>query len=137
MCVRLRIPGVFGEVRLLSLAVLEVRKGAGRDLGVSIAVRVLLQLAGAALLDTNEDGAVPLLTALLAWASFNFFWLALFRRPALATGLSLTMVFFLSILSKFKHNALMMTVTFLDVQVVDTDTMAFLLTTFPDLGWEL
>src|SRR5207253_1529850 len=34
-------------------------------------------------------------------------------------------------------NVLMMTVSFMDVLVVDSDTMSFLLTIFPDLGGQL
>ena len=39
----------------------------------------------------------------------------------------------LILLSQLKHDVLFMTVNFVDVMIIDTDTFAFLLTVFPDL----
>ena len=72
-------------------------------------------------------------TFLLAWLLLNFFWLALLRRPAIAALVSLAMVATLILLSQFKYDKLMMTVNFVDVMILDTDTVAFFLTIYPDL----
>src|SRR5262249_22247279 len=50
---------------------------------------------------------------------------------------SLIMVVLLIALSLFKHRALTMTISVFDVMVVDADTISFVLTTFPDLQWQL
>src|SRR5262249_14135812 len=47
--------------------------------------------------------------------------------------LSLVMIVSMIVLSRFKYNILEMTLSFFDVLVVDADTVAFLLTIFPDL----
>ena len=73
---------------------------------------------------------------LLVWALLNFFWLALFRRPAVAALLSLEFVVALTLLSRFKFDKLWMTVDFVDLMIIDRDTSAFLLAAFPSLrGW--
>src|SRR6202167_6477210 len=71
----------------------------------------------------------------LAWGILNFFWLALFGRPALAGLLSLTMMTVLVLLSQLKYHVLMMTANFVDLMIVDTDTVSFLFTIFPALRW--
>jgi hypothetical protein len=71
----------------------------------------------------------------LAWGILNFFWLALFGRPALAGVLSLTMMTVLVLLSQLKYHVLMMTANFVDLMVVDTDTVSFLFTIYPALRW--
>jgi phosphoglycerol transferase MdoB-like AlkP superfamily enzyme len=74
---------------------------------------------------------------LLAWGATNFVLLTVLRRPTLAAALSLTLVVVLVLLSRFKHDVLMMTVNFLDIMIIDTDTIAFLLTVFPGLSWRI
>src|ERR1700733_11851596 len=71
----------------------------------------------------------------LAWGILNFFWLAVFRRPALAGVLSLLMMTLLVLLSQLKYQVLMMTANFVDLMIVDTDTVTFLFTIFPALRW--
>src|SRR3984885_9168516 len=71
----------------------------------------------------------------LAWGILNFFWLALFGRPALAGLLSLTMMTVLVLLSQLKYHVLMMTANFVDLMIVDTDTVSFLFTIYPALRW--
>jgi phosphoglycerol transferase MdoB-like AlkP superfamily enzyme len=72
-------------------------------------------------------------TFLFAWLVLNFFWLALLRRPAIAALLSLAMFVTLILLSQFKYDKLMMTVNFVDVMILDRDTVAFFLTIYPNL----
>src|SRR6267154_2374810 len=74
---------------------------------------------------------------LLAWGILNFFFVALLRRPALSGALSLTLVVVLVLLSKFKHDVVQMTANFIDLMVLDRDTIAFLFTIFPNLRWSV
>ena len=50
--------------------------------------------------------------------------------PAVAGSLAL-----LTLLSQFKFDKLWMTIDFVDVMIVDRDTVAFLLAIFPSLRW--
>ena len=72
---------------------------------------------------------------LFAWGILNFFWLTLLRRPAVAATLSLTMMTVLVLLSQLKYHVLTMTANFVDLMIVDTDTVTFLFTIFPALRW--
>src|SRR6195952_5148487 len=74
---------------------------------------------------------------LLSWGILNFFFLAWLRRPALSGALSLTLVVVLVLLSKFKHDVVQMTANFIDLMVIDRDTVAFLFTIFPNLRWSV
>ncbi len=71
---------------------------------------------------------------LLTWGILNFLFIALLRRPALSSALSLTLVVVLVLLSRFKHDVVQMTANFVDLMVIDRDTAAFLLTIFPNLA---
>jgi hypothetical protein len=72
---------------------------------------------------------------LFTWGLLNFFWLALLRRPLTASLLSLTMLSVLVLLSQLKYHVLLMTANFVDVMIVDTDTVSFLFAIFPALRW--
>src|SRR4249919_3715299 len=72
---------------------------------------------------------------LLSWGILNFFFVTLLRRPALSGALSLTLVVVL--VSKFKHDVEQMTANFIDLMVIDRDTVAFLFTIFPNLRWSV
>jgi hypothetical protein len=74
---------------------------------------------------------------LLAWGILNFFWITLLRRPALSAALSLAMVVALVLLSRLKHDVVQMTANFVDLMVIDRDTVAFLFTIFPNLRWSV
>jgi hypothetical protein len=74
---------------------------------------------------------------LLSWGLLNCFFIALLRRPALSGALSLTLVVVLVLLSKFKHDVVQMTANFIDLMVIDRDTVAFLFTIFPNLRWSV
>src|SRR4051812_25414931 len=69
----------------------------------------------------------------LAWGSLNAFALLAVRRPTIAGVLSLAFVVLLVLLSRLKHSMLFMTVNFVDLMVVDQDTLGFLLTVTPGL----
>jgi hypothetical protein len=70
---------------------------------------------------------------LLIWGLLNCCWLMVLRRPALSGALSLTTVAAIIVLSQFKFGVVWMTLNFLDVLIVDPDTVAFLLSIYPDL----
>src|SRR3954470_20973319 len=74
---------------------------------------------------------------LLSWGNLNLFFIALLRRPALSGALSLTLVVVLVLVSKFKHDVVQMTANFIDLMVIDRDTVAFLFTIFPNLRWSV
>jgi len=74
---------------------------------------------------------------LLSWGILNFFFVTLLRRGALSGALSLTLVVVLVLVSKFKHDVVQMTANFIDLMVIDRDTVAFLFTIFPNLRWSV
>src|SRR5437764_4890295 len=93
----------------------------------------MLTVVSLAMLIVSESGTVSRLAFLLSWAFFNFCWIALLRRPAVAAAISLAWLVLLILLSRFKHDVLLMTVNFVDFMVVDADTISFLLKVFPSL----
>ena len=107
--------------------------GAGTRTFAARAVIVALHLAALAVMASTEVGLVPKAAFLLAWGLFNFIWLSVVRRPAAAGALSLAMIAALILLSQLKHDVLLMTINFVDVMIVDSDTVAFLMNVFPAL----
>src|SRR5262252_3018985 len=103
-----------------------------RDTGAFCLVAIL-NVAALALMAATEVDLVANAAFLLAWAFLNFFWLALFRRPIAAALVALQIVVALVLLSRFKHDKLLMTVDFVDLMIIDQDTSAFLLTAIPSL----
>ena len=99
----------------------------------SLVITALLHATALVIMVATEADLESKATFLLAWLMLNFFWLALLRRPAIAALASLIMVAVLILLSQFKYDKLMMTVNFVDVMILDTDTIAFFLTIYPDL----
>src|SRR4051794_32248883 len=81
--------------------------------------------AALALMFSSEDSATGALAFLLIWGLLNFFFLALLRRPITAGVLSLAFIVGLVLLSRLKHEMIWTTVSFLDVMIVDTDTIQF------------
>jgi len=83
----------------------------------------------------TEARPVEIGAFLCAWGILNFVWLTLLRRPVLAGVLSLVMMTVLVLLSDLKYHVLMMTANFIDLMIIDTDTVSFLFTIFPALRW--
>src|SRR5271170_465876 len=81
----------------------------------------------------TEIGIVSKLIFIFTWGMLNFFWLALLRRPAVAAALSMALILALIQISLFKYDKLLMTVNFVDLMILDSDTLAFFLTIYPDL----
>ena len=69
----------------------------------------------------------------LTWGLVNCLWIVLLRRPIAAAVLSLALIELIIVLSTFKYSVLWMTLNFLDVLIIDPDTIAFLLTIYPNL----
>ena len=103
---------------------------------LALGIVAVLHAGALILMAATEADWVARAAFLLSWALLNCFWLALFRRPAVAALLSLELVVALTLLSRFKFDKLWMTVDFVDVMIIDRDTSAFLLSVFPALrGW--
>jgi hypothetical protein len=94
----------------------------------------VLHLSAVALMVASESSLIDQLFFVLAWGLLNFSWLTVLRRPAAAAALSLAMFATIIVLSRFKHEMILTTLNFLDVLVIDSDTVQFLLAIFPDLG---
>ncbi|MEA2989761.1 MAG: hypothetical protein QOG83_2472, partial [Alphaproteobacteria bacterium] len=105
----------------------------------AVSIAMLAALHGAALwfMLWSERDLVPSAAFALAWGVLNAFWLMVLRRPSPAAAASLVMIVILTLLSRFKHHTLLMTVTFTDVMIIDTDTFSFLMNVFPALGWQV
>src|SRR6202140_807442 len=100
-----------------------------------LALVLLPHLVAFAIMVATEATLTAMAAFVLAWGIFNFFWLALTRRPLLAGTLALLMMTLLVLLSQLKYHVLMMTANFVDLMIVDTDTVSFLFTIFPALRW--
>jgi hypothetical protein len=102
-----------------------------------IALLAALHLAALGLLIWSEREVAAAVAFVLSWGLLNCLWLMVLRRPLTAAALSLAMIVVLMLLSHFKHRILMMTVTFVDVMIIDVDTFSFLLTMIPGLAWKV
>src|SRR5260221_3887178 len=92
-----------------------------------------LHLAALAIMAFTETDLVAAFAFLLTWGLLNFFWLGLLRRPAVAAALSLTMVVILVLVSRLKHEIISVTANFLDVMIIERDTISLLANIMPDL----
>ncbi|MBN8966550.1 MAG: hypothetical protein J0H89_14540, partial [Rhizobiales bacterium] len=95
---------------------------------------VALHLAALAILMATEDDLVGRFAFLFTWGLLNGLWLVTLRRPLTAAALSLTMLVVLILLSRFKQDVVLMSANFVDVMLIDWDTISFLLKVFPKLG---
>jgi hypothetical protein len=125
------MPPPFGYLRKPSLAV--SGSAEGYRVGWTLLVAAL-HLAALGLLIWSEAAVVPKAAFVLTWGLLNFWWLLWLRRPAASAALSLALIVLLILLSRFKHDAVLMTASFVDLMVIDDDTVSFLLKIFPDLG---
>jgi hypothetical protein len=100
-----------------------------------LALTAIPHLIALGIMAATEKTATAMAAYLLAWSILNCSWLALTRRPAVAALLSLLMMTVLVLLSQLKYHVLMMTANFVDLMIVDTDTVSFLFTIYPALRW--
>ena len=105
-----------------------VRRGTWR-----IALIAALHLAALGLMVWSEAAVGPKIFFCLTWGLLNFFWLAVLRRPAVSAALSLLIIVVLILLSRLKYDIIWMTANFLDVMIINGDTIRFLLAVRPDL----
>src|SRR5215467_2801565 len=105
-----------------------VRPGSHR-----LALIALPHILALAVMAATEFSSTAMAAFLLAWGIFNFVGIALTRRPLFAGLVSLVLMTLLVLLSQLKYNVLMMTANFVDLMIVDTDTVSFLFTIFPGL----
>lgn len=94
---------------------------------------IVLHLAALAILLMTEVGPFALAMAALVWIFLNCLWLIVLRKPAIAAALSLLIVCTLIAVSQFKFGVIWMTANFLDVLIVDPDTVAYTFQIFPHL----
>ena len=81
----------------------------------------------------TEYSLFALALAALTWGLLNFVFLLALRRPGISAALSLAVISFIVVMSQFKFGITWMTLTFLDVLVIDSDTFYFLVQIFPAL----
>jgi Sulfatase len=93
-----------------------------------------LHLTALGMLVVTETNTVARIAFVLSWVFWNGVWIALLRRPVIAAGASLACLIVLILLSRFKHDVLLMTVNFVDLMLIDRDTFLFLMQVFPTLG---
>src|SRR3954468_18849617 len=95
----------------------------------TVPIVLLAGLHGAALglMLWSEAGFVPKLIFCLTWGVLNFFWLVLLRRPPISAALSLAMIVVLILVSRLKYDIIWMTANFLDLMIINSDTVSFLL----------
>jgi hypothetical protein len=98
---------------------------------------ISLHIAALVVLFCTEQSVVAGLLFLLAWGLLNLTLLTVFRRPAPAAALSLVLFVVLILLSRFKQDILLMSANFIDVLLIDSDTVSFVLTIFPELRWKV
>jgi Sulfatase len=99
----------------------------------AICTLAILHVAALAIMAASEVDLVAKAAYLLVWGLLNFLWLTLFRRPIATALISLEFIVALILLSQFKHDKLWMTVDFVDIMIIDKDTLAFLLAAMPSL----
>jgi hypothetical protein len=96
---------------------------------------VLPQLVALGIMVETENNPISVAAFLLTWGFLIFLLLAIIRRPAVVGLVALILITLLVLLSQLKYDVMWMTANFVDVMIVDTDTIAFLFTIFPDLRW--
>ena len=110
---------------------------ADRRHAAGLALFAAVHFAALVVLLWSEDEPAARAAFILFWGALNCFWLVLMRRPLTAAALSLMLIVILILLSQFKHSALMMTATFVDVMVIDFATFLFLIRVNPGLVLKL
>jgi len=110
-----------------------LRAAVGQHWLVRIAPLALFHLVALAIMLWSEIALLSAAVFALTWGCVNFLWLMLLRRPALAAALSLVLFVVLIMVSRFKFDVLWMSLSFIDVMIIDADTIAFLVMMFPSV----
>src|SRR5215510_2446536 len=93
-----------------------------------------LHLAALGLMLWSEVAVLPKVVFCLTWGLYNFFWLAVVRRPAVSAALSLVMIVVLILRSRLKYEIVWMTANFLDVTITTAVYVASLRAVQPGSG---
>src|SRR5690349_6036092 len=96
-----------------------------------IAPVAMFHLAALALMIWCESGAVQMVAFILSWAFVNAVWLVLLRKPGLSAALSFALLVVLIVASRFKFGVVGMGLSFIDVMIVNADTISYLWQMFP------
>lgn len=99
----------------------------------ALGLLIALHAVALATMIQTEVGLVAKVAFVLVWAGVNLAAAALWRRPLPAAISALALLGTLILLSQFKHEKLWLTVDFVDLMIVDRDTIAFLLQALPQL----
>jgi hypothetical protein len=110
-----------------------LRDALGRLWAMRVTPLALFHLSALAIMLWSEIHLLAMTVFALTWGLVNFLWLALLRRPALAAALSLVLFVILIMVSRFKYDVLWMSLSFIDVMIIDADTFAFLMMMFPSV----
>jgi len=105
--------------------------------GLQVALVVALYAGCAAILYTTEYGLFARSLSLATLAFTCCLGIAVFARPGIAAALSLVTFAILIALSQLKFDITQLTLTFLDLLLIDPDTFSFLVTTHPGLRWQI
>lgn len=116
-----RTPGRFAALSALD-----------RSQRIRLGITALLHLVALGTLFATEHEVFHLTLAVLTWIGLNLFFLSILRRPLMSVVLSLAVILIVVAVSLFKFEVTWMTVTFLDLLIIDSGTLAFLLKTFPN-----
>src|SRR5262249_12815885 len=99
--------------------------------GLRVALVAIFHMAALVIMLATEFAPEQKGAFILTWGVLNFFWLLVLRRPGIA--LSLAMIVALIQVSEFKYKVIWTTANFVDLMIIDPDTITFLLTIFPRL----
>ena len=110
-----------------------LRDALGQRWLMRVAPLALFHLSALAIMLWSEIHLLAMSVFVLTWSLVNFLWLTLLRRPALAAALSLVLFVILIMVSRFKYDVLWMSLSFIDVMIIDADTFAFLMMMFPNV----
>jgi len=99
-----------------------------------VAIFGLLHVVAIGVMAWTETTILSKAIFLLTWGLLNFLFLALLRRPVISAAAALLFVALLIVLSEFKYQVLFMTLNFVDLMIIDPDTISFLFTIFPSLS---
>jgi phosphoglycerol transferase MdoB-like AlkP superfamily enzyme len=102
---------------------------------IALAALTLTHVAAFAIMLWSEDDAIARIAFGLAWAAINFALIALLKRPLTSGTVALGLLVLLVLLSRFKHGITQMTANFIDVLLIDRDSVGFLFTIFASLRW--
>jgi phosphoglycerol transferase MdoB-like AlkP superfamily enzyme len=102
-----------------------------------VALVAVIHAAAATVMLLTETDLVDKSAFVLTWGFLNCLMLMLLRRPVLAGAVSLGLISVLILLSRLKHSVLFMTVNFMDLMIIDTDTFGFLMTVVPGLWMQV